>query len=153
MQLIGGDTTRGPHDDARYSWPLCQPWSGAETFWRKNRATGFMLRTLGDSAAGLAILRVMRAGDADHSVKRHLRPTPRIYKDRRYAISPVRRRSFRRFDLDLGPAIRVSQHRGARIDFRSAARIPKNCVLRQYPEQPLDASGGEDCELCLPSRS
>ncbi|MBV8041460.1 thiamine-phosphate kinase [Pluralibacter sp.] len=154
MQLIGGDTTRGP-----LSMTL-----GIHGFVPQGRALKrsgakpgdwiYVTGTPGDSAAGLAILQnrltVDDAGDARYLQKRHLRPTPRILTGqalRNLATSAI--------DLsdglisDLGHILNASQC-GARIDLDA---LPYSEAMRRHvaPEQALRwaLSGGEDYELCF----
>ncbi|ADO49640.1 thiamine-phosphate kinase [[Enterobacter] lignolyticus] len=154
MQLIGGDTTRGP-----LSMTL-----GIHGFVPQGRALKrsgakpgdwiYVTGTPGDSAAGLAILQhrltVDDAEDARYLQKRHLRPTPRILTGqalRNLATSAI--------DLsdglisDLGHILTASRC-GARIDLDA---LPFSAAMQRHvaPEQALRwaLSGGEDYELCF----
>lgn len=154
MQLIGGDTTRGP-----LSMTL-----GIHGFVPQGRALKragakpgdwiYVTGTPGDSAAGLAILQnrlaVNDAQDARYLQHRHLRPTPRILTGqalRNLATSAI--------DLsdglisDLGHILTASQC-GARIDL-DALPYSEAMLRHVAPEQALRwaLSGGEDYELCF----
>ena len=152
MQLIGGDTTRGP-----LSMTL-----GIHGFVPMGRALTragakpgdwiYVTGTPGDSAAGLAILQnrlqVADAKDADYLIKRHLRPSPRILQGQAL-------RDLAAIDLsdglisDLGHIVKASDC-GARIDL---GLLPFSDALSRHvePEQALRwaLSGGEDYELCF----
>ena len=95
MQLIGGDTTRGPLSMTLTIQGLI-PAGRALT--RSGARIGdwiYVTGTLGDSAAGLAILQdrlaVTDAAARDYLVARHLRPQPRVLQGRRCGIWPARR--------------------------------------------------------------
>ncbi|MEQ4585660.1 MAG: AIR synthase-related protein, partial [Pantoea agglomerans] len=110
--------------------------------------------TLGDSAAGLALLqhhcRISDPAVHEALIKRHLRPMPRILQGqalRSLASSAV--------DLsdglisDLGHVLKASGC-GARLNLDA---LPLSAALRDHfdPEQVLRwaLSGGEDYELCF----
>lgn len=154
MQLIGGDTTRGP-----LSMTL-----GIHGFVPEGRALKrsgakpgdwiYVTGTPGDSAAGLAILQdrlqVADESDAAYLLKRHLRPTPRILHGQ-----ALRDLASSAIDLsdglisDLGHIINASGC-GAIVDIDA---MPLSGALRRHvePEQALRwaLSGGEDYELCF----
>ncbi|QDY41194.1 thiamine-phosphate kinase [Candidatus Pantoea soli] len=154
MQLIGGDTTRGPLS-------LTLGIHGLVPVGRALKRSGarpgdwiFVTGTLGDSAAGLALLQHhQRLSDpAVHEalIKRHLRPMPRILQGqalRNLATSAI--------DLsdglisDLGHILAASRV-GARLNLET---LPLSAALHDHfePEQVLRwaLSGGEDYELCF----
>ncbi|WP_039056253.1 thiamine-phosphate kinase [Enterobacter sp. Bisph1] len=154
MQLIGGDTTRGPLS-------ITIGIHGYVPVGRAMKRSGakpgdwiYVTGTPGDSAAGLAILQkqlsVSDPVDAHYLTKRHLRPTPRVLQGqalRNLATSAI--------DLsdglisDLGHVLNASGC-GARIDLDA---MPFSDALRRHA--PADRalrwalSGGEDYELCF----
>ena len=149
MQLIGGDTTRGPlsmtlgiHGFVPMGRALTR--SGA-----KPGDWIYVTGTPGDSAAGLAILQnrlqVADAKDADYLIKRHLRPSPRILQGQ--ALRDLANSAIDLSDgliSDLGHIVKASDC-GARIDL---ALLPFSDALSCHvePEQALRwaLSGGED---------
>ena len=154
MQLIGGDTTRGPLSMTLTIQGLV-PAGRALT--RSGAGIGdwiFVTGTLGDSAAGLAILleqlSVTDTDTREFLLKRHLRPTPRVLQGqalRDLATSAI--------DLsdglisDLKHILNASEC-GARLDVDT---LPLSAALTQVtdPEQALKwaLTGGEDYELCF----
>lgn len=154
MQLIGGDTTKGP-----LSMTL-----GIHGFVPEGRALKrsgakpgdwiYVTGTPGDSAAGLAILQdrlqVNAKEDADYLVKRHLNPTPRILSGQ--ALRGLANSAIDLSDgliSDLGHILKASEC-GARIDLDL---LPYSEAMTRHvePEQALRwaLSGGEDYELCF----
>ncbi|EMH4164142.1 thiamine-phosphate kinase [Pluralibacter gergoviae] len=154
MQLIGGDTTKGP-----LSMTL-----GIHGFVPNGRALKrsgakpgdwiYVTGTPGDSAAGLAILqqrlRVDDAADAAWLVQRHLDPSPRLL-----AGQGLRGLAHSAIDLsdglisDLGHILTASGC-GARIDLD---QLPLSEAMRRNVD-PVQAeawalAGGEDYELCF----
>ncbi len=154
MQLIGGDTTRGPlsmtlgiHGFVPAGRALKR--SGAEPGdWI------YVTGTPGDSAAGLAILQktlqVDNREQADYLVSRHLRPTPRILQGQ-----ALRGLASSAIDLSDGLAsdllhILKASGCGARIHL-DALPLSEALTANVSPEQALRwaLSGGEDYELCF----
>lgn len=154
MQLIGGDTTKGP-----LSMTL-----GIHGFVPEGRALKrsgakpgdwiYVTGTPGDSAAGLAILQnrlqVSAKEDAAYLVKRHLNPTPRILTGQ--ALRGLANAAIDLSDgliSDLGHILKASEC-GARIDLDA---LPFSDAMQRCvePEQALRwaLSGGEDYELCF----
>ena len=154
MQLIGGDTTRGPLS-------MTLGIHGYVPLGRAIKRSGakpgdwiYVTGTPGDSAAGLAILQkrlsVADSDDAAYLVRRHLRPTPRILQGQ-----AMRDRASAAIDLsdglisDLGHILKASQC-GARIDLDA---IPLSEPMRRHvdSDQALRwaLGGGEDYELCF----
>ncbi|MDU4094144.1 MAG: thiamine-phosphate kinase [Pantoea sp.] len=154
MQLIGGDTTRGPRS-------LTLGIHGLVPVGRALRRSGarpgdwiYVTGSLGDSAAGLALLqhRVRITDPVVHEalIKRHLRPMPRILQGQ-----ALRNLASAAIDIsdglisDLGHILQASEC-GARVNLDA---LPLSSVLRDHfaPEQALRwaLSGGEDYELCF----
>lgn len=154
MQLIGGDTTRGPLSMTLGIHGFVPAGRALKRSGAKPGDWIYVTGTPGDSAAGLAILQnrltVKDPAQADYLVQRHLRPVPRILYGqalRDLATSAI--------DLsdglisDLGHILKASDC-GARIDLDM---LPFSDALRDNvePEQALRwaLSGGEDYELCF----
>lgn len=82
MQLIGGDTTRGPLLMTLGIYGFVLMGRALTRFGAKLGDWIYVTGTPGDSAAGLAILQnrlqVANAKNANYLIKRHLRPSPRI---------------------------------------------------------------------------
>ena len=154
MQLIGGDTTRGPLSMTLTIQGLV-PVGRALT--RSGAGVGdwiFVTGTLGDSAAGLAVvleqLNITDDTTREFLLKRHLRPSPRVLQGqalRDLATSAI--------DLsdglisDLKHILKASDC-GARLDLDA---IPFSDAMKSLgdPEQALKwaLTGGEDYELCF----
>ena len=154
MQLIGGDTTRGPLSLTLGIHGLVPTGRALKRSGAKPGDWIFVTGTLGDSAAGLSLLQHRhRLNDpAVHEVliKRHLRPMPRVLQGqalRNLATSTI--------DIsdgliaDLGHILTASRV-GARLNLEA---LPLSAALRDHfePEQVLTwaLSGGEDYELCF----
>ncbi|WP_437887281.1 thiamine-phosphate kinase [Phytobacter sp. V91] len=154
MQLIGGDTTRGPLS-------MTLGIHGYVPVGRAIKRSGarpgdwiYVTGTPGDSAAGLAILQdrlqVDDADDAEYLLARHLRPTPRVLHGQ-----ALRNLASSAIDLsdglisDLGHILQASGC-GARVDL---AALPYSEALKRHADaqQALHwaLSGGEDYELCF----
>lgn len=154
MQLIGGDTTRGPLS-------MTLGIHGFVPLGRALKRSGarpgdwiYVTGTPGDSAAGLAILQdrlqVNDEADAAYLVKRHLRPTPRVLHGQ-----ALRDRASSAIDLsdglisDLGHILKASGC-GARLELNA---FPFSAPMLHHvePEQALRwaLAGGEDYELCF----
>ncbi|MEQ9946037.1 thiamine-phosphate kinase [Pectobacterium aroidearum] len=154
MQLVGGDTTRGPLSLTLTIHGLV-PAGRALT--RRGARIGdwiYVTGTLGDSAAGLAILQDTLHVDDEETrqglIQRHLRPQPRILQGQ-----ALRDLASSAIDLsdglisDLQHILKASEC-GARINLDA---IPQSDWLRSCvdEEQALRwaLSGGEDYELCF----
>lgn len=154
MQLIGGDTTRGPLSLTLTIHGLV-PAGRALT--RAGARIGdwiYVTGNLGDSAAGLAILQQrLQVADTDAKqmlVQRHLRPQPRVLQGQAL-------RDLASSAIDLSDGL-ISDLRhilnasgcGARIHLDA---LPYSDALIQHAdaEQALRwaLSGGEDYELCF----
>lgn len=154
MQLIGGDTTRGP-------LAMTLSIHGYVPFGRAIKRSGakpgdwiYVTGTPGDSAAGLAILQqrlsVSDENDEAYLIRRHLRPTPRILQGQ-----ALRDRASSAIDLsdglisDLGHVLKASQC-GARIDLDA---LPLSEAMRRHVDTDRALrwalGGGEDYELCF----
>ncbi|WP_145551647.1 thiamine-phosphate kinase [Yersinia intermedia] len=154
MQLIGGDTTRGPLSLTLTIQGLV-PEGRALT--RAGARIGdwiYVTGTLGDSAAGLAILqnvlRVDNETDRTALIHRHLRPQPRVLQGQ--ALRDLASSAIDISDgliSDLQHILKASNC-GARIELDA---LPySDALTRQVDaEQALRwaLSGGEDYELCF----
>lgn len=154
MQLIGGDTTKGP-----LSLTLTiNGWVPIDKQLTRSGAKAghwiYVTGWPGDSAAGLAILQgkleVKNQEQRNYLVKRHLRPQPRILMGQ-----GMRQLATAAIDIsdgllpDLGHILKASGC-GARIHldrlvFSSA--LTDNCSREQAIRWAL--TGGEDYELCF----
>lgn len=154
VQLIGGDTTRGPlsltlgiHGTVPVDQALKR--SGARVGdWI------YVTGTPGDSAAGLAILQnrlqVANEQQADYLIARHLRPSARILHGQ--ALRGVANSAIDLSDgliSDLGHILKASGC-GARIDL-DAFPLSRTLQAVTSAEQALawGLAGGEDYELCF----
>ncbi|MGA7584582.1 MAG: thiamine-phosphate kinase [Rouxiella badensis] len=154
MQLIGGDTTRGPLSMTLTIQGLVP---AGRALMRSGARVGdwiFVTGTLGDSAAGLAILQDRLAVNDDKAsqalIKRHLRPQPRVLQGQ-----ALRQLANSAIDIsdglisDLRHILKASDC-GARIDLDL---LPYSQEMQQYvdPEQAVKwaLTGGEDYELCF----
>ncbi|KLN96472.1 thiamine-phosphate kinase [Moellerella wisconsensis] len=159
IQLIGGDTTRGPMS-LTYTIHGLVPTGKALT--RSGARIGdwiYVTGTLGDSAAGLAILQqrlqVDDLSQREWLVQRHLRPQPRVLQGQ-----ALRNLASSAIDIsdglisDLAHILKISGT-GARINLD---KLPLSSALTQcYLDQSCteeqariwSLSGGEDYELCF----
>ncbi|ACT07909.1 thiamine-monophosphate kinase [Dickeya chrysanthemi Ech1591] len=154
MQLIGGDTTRGPLSMTLTIQGLVPAGRALKRSGARIGDWIYVTGTLGDSAAGLAILQQQRqVADADDRhwlLQRHLRPQPRILYGQ-----ALRDLASAAIDLsdglasDLGHILKASDC-GARINLES---LPYSKALLRHsdPDQAMRwaLSGGEDYELCF----
>jgi len=154
MQLIGGDTTRGPLSLTLGIHGLVPAGRALKRSGARAGDWIYVTGTPGDSAAGLAILqhrlRVADAQQADYLMKRHLRPKPRVLHGQ-----ALRDLASSAIDLsdglisDLGHILKASDC-GARIMLDS---LPYSDAIRDNvePEQARRwaLAGGEDYELCF----
>ncbi|WET39730.1 thiamine-phosphate kinase [Citrobacter enshiensis] len=154
MQLIGGDTTRGPLSMTLGIHGYVPVGRALKRSGAKPGDWIYVTGTPGDSAAGLAILQnrlqVAEANDAEYLLKRHLRPMPRILIGQ-----ALRDLASAAIDLsdglisDLGHIVTASGC-GARVEVDA---LPYSDALSRHvaPDQALRwaLSGGEDYELCF----
>lgn len=154
MQLIGGDTTRGPLSMTLTIHGLI-PAGRALT--RSGARIGdwiYVTGTLGDSAAGLAILQdrlqVTDRTSRDYLLARHLRPQPRVLQGQ--ALRDLASSAIDISDgliSDLRHVLNASEC-GARIELDE---LPMSQTLTSNAEadQALRwaLTGGEDYELCF----
>jgi len=154
MQLIGGDTTKGPLSMTLGIHGFVPEGRALKRSGAKPGDWVYVTGTPGDSAAGLAILQnrltVKSEEDAGYLVKRHLNPTPRILTGQ--ALRGLANSAIDLSDgliSDLGHILKASEC-GARIDLDALpfSEAMQRCV---EPEQALRwaLSGGEDYELCF----
>ncbi len=154
MQLIGGDTTRGPLSMTLTIQGLI-PVDRALT--RGGASVGdwiFVTGSLGDSAAGLALLldqlTVDNAEHRDTLLQRHLRPTPRILQGQ-----ALRGLATAAIDISDGlisdlKHVLTASGCGARIDL-DALPLSEALLGSVEGDQALKwaLTGGEDYELCF----
>ncbi|WP_299998429.1 thiamine-phosphate kinase [uncultured Cedecea sp.] len=154
VQLIGGDTTRGPLSMTLGIHGLVPEGRALKRSGAKVGDWIYVTGTPGDSAAGLAILQkklqVSDAKQADYLTGRHLRPTPRILQG-----EALRGLANSAIDLsdglisDLGHILTASDC-GARIaldNFPLSEALLAQVSLEQATAWAL--AGGEDYELCF----
>ncbi|AMA64824.1 Thiamine-monophosphate kinase [Candidatus Arsenophonus lipoptenae] len=154
IQLIGGDTTKGPMSLTYTAHGLIPI---GESLTRNGACKGdliYVTGTLGDSAAGLAILKshltVNNPNDRHWLIQRHLRPEPKIAQGkmlRNIASSAI--------DIsdglvsDLSHILKISGH-GAIIKLNwlpISSVLSRQVSLKQALISALN--GGEDYELCF----
>ncbi len=154
MQLIGGDTTRGPLAMTLGIHGLVPAGRALKRSGARPGDWIYVTGTPGDSAAGLAILQdrlvVKDSVQAAYLKKCHLRPTPRILHGQ-----ALRDLASSAIDLsdglisDLGHILKASEC-GARIDLDA---LPYSEAIKANVSAELALqwalSGGEDYELCF----
>lgn len=154
VQLIGGDTTRGPLSMTLGIHGIVPEGCALKRNGAKPGDWIYVTGTLGDSAAGLAILQsrlqVSDRQQADYLVARHLRPTPRILHGQ-----ALRGLASSAIDIsdglvsDLGHILKASDC-GAHISldaFPFSDALLAQASLEQAMHWGL--AGGEDYELCF----
>lgn len=154
MQLVGGDTTRGPLSMTLGIHGLVPQGRALKRSGARPGDWIYVTGVLGDSAAGLALLQHrMKINDPvahEALIKRHLRPMPRILQGQ-----ALRNLASAAIDLsdglisDLGHILKASEC-GARLNLDA---LPLSEVMKLHfePEQAIRwaLSGGEDYELCF----
>ncbi|EXU77032.1 thiamine-phosphate kinase [Erwinia mallotivora] len=154
MQLIGGDTTRGPLSLTLGIHGLIPQGRALKRSGARPGDWIYVTGTLGDSAAGLALLqhRIKIDDPVVHEalIKRHLRPMPRILQGQ--ALRDLASAAIDISDgliSDVCHILRASGC-GARLNLEA---LPLSEVMKQHfePDQLLSwaLSGGEDYELCF----
>lgn len=154
MQLIGGDTTRGPLSMTLGIHGYIPAGRALKRSGAKPGDWIYITGTPGDSAAGLAVLQnrlqVSEETDAHYFIKRHLRPTPRILHGQ--ALRDIASAAIDLSDgliSDLGHIVKASGC-GARVDVDA---LPKSDAMMRHVDagQALRWAlyGGEDYELCF----
>lgn len=154
MQLIGGDTTRGPLSMTLGIHGLVPVGRALKRSGARPGDWIYVTGTPGDSAAGLAILQnrlvVKDAEQETYLKQRHLRPTPRILHGQ-----ALRDLASSAIDLsdglisDLGHILKASEC-GARVDLDAlpySEAVKANVDAERALQWAL--SGGEDYELCF----
>ncbi|MGH8494987.1 MAG: thiamine-phosphate kinase [Gammaproteobacteria bacterium] len=154
VALVGGDTTRGP---LTVSVQLLGQTEPGGWLARAGAAPGdsvFVTGTLGDAAAGLAILQAGGgepvAGAAAELVERFRRPRPRVAEGRSLAgLASAAIDISDGFAADLGKLVTASGA-GAVIELES---LPLSAALRAGHNAnrawQLALEGGDDYELCF----
>ncbi|KEY60573.1 thiamine-phosphate kinase [Serratia sp. DD3] len=154
MQLIGGDTTRGPLSMTLTINGLVPAGRALTRSGAKIGDWIYVTGMLGDSAAGLAILQqrlqVSEPEARNYLLKRHLRPTPRVLQGK--ALRDLASSAIDISDgliSDLKHVLKASRC-GARIELDE---LPMSQAMTQHAEveQALRwaLTGGEDYELCF----
>lgn len=154
MQLIGGDTTRGPLSMTLGIHGLVPAGRALKRSGARPGDWIYVTGTPGDSAAGLAILQdrlvVKDAEQETYLKQRHLRPVPRILHGQ-----ALRDLASSAIDLsdglisDLGHILKASEC-GARVDLDAlpySEAVKANVDAERALQWAL--SGGEDYELCF----
>ncbi|ECQ8272489.1 thiamine-phosphate kinase [Salmonella enterica] len=154
MQLIGGDTTRGPLSMTLGIHGYIPAGRALKRSGAKPGDWIYITGTPGDSAAGLAVLQnrlqVSEETDAHYLIQRHLHPTPRILHGQ--ALRDIASAAIDLSDgliSDLGHIVKASGC-GARVEVDA---LPKSDAMMRHVDdgQALRwaLSGGEDYELCF----
>lgn len=154
MQLIGGDTTRGPLSMTLGIHGLVPKGRALKRSGARPGDWIYVTGTLGDSAAGLALLlgqeNIDDASAREALLKRHLRPVPRILQGQ--ALRDLATSAIDISDgliSDLQHVLKASGC-GARLNLDA---LPLSEAMKQHftPEKALTwaLSGGEDYELCF----
>ncbi|MCX8957978.1 thiamine-phosphate kinase [Erwinia psidii] len=153
MQLIGGDTTRGPLSMTLGIHGLVPQGRALKRSGARPGDWIYVTGTLGDSAAGLALLqhRIKINDPSVHEalIKRHLRPMPRVLQGQ--ALRDLASSAIDISDgliSDIGHILSASGC-GARLNLEA---LPLSEVLKHFePDRALcwALSGGEDYELCF----
>jgi thiamine-monophosphate kinase len=152
VDLIGGDTTRGPLSVTIQIGGWVKP---DQYLPRAGAQVGdriYVSGTLGDAAAGLALLPQQRKDSAAlHLVTRLLRPTPRVALGQKLVtIANACIDISDGLTADLGHILQASAV-GARIQ---QSAIPISSALHEAVTNPLEIlryalAGGDDYELCF----
>lgn len=154
MQLIGGDTTRGP---LSLTLTVHGHLPANKALTRAGAKSGdwiYVSGTLGDSAAGLAILQkklaIDNAEDRKRLIERHLRPEARVSLG--LALRGLANSAIDISDgliADLQHILTASRC-GAKIEL---GKLPYSDELQKYDDiekkQGWALNGGEDYELCF----
>ena len=154
LQLIGGDTTRGPLSITVQAMGFVEPGK----MMRRDRARPgdaiYVSGTLGDAAAGLKLLQQHLAADDNHAwlIDRLNRPEPRVALGMK--VSSFCRCAIDISDglaADLGHILEASQC-GATVNID---KLPLSRQLVEYSkgrdavDWDMVLAGGDDFELCL----
>lgn len=155
VDLIGGDTTKGPLSITITAQGLI---SKGKALCRHSAKVGdwiYVSGSLGDSAAGLDLLLNQRPIDTvekQYLLQRHLRPTPRVLLGLELSVYSLANSAIDISDglvADLGHILQRSQC-GAVINLEKLPLSPQ--LLATYGAEQAEIfalSGGEDYELCF----
>ncbi|MBN6074593.1 thiamine-phosphate kinase [Aggregatibacter actinomycetemcomitans] len=155
VDLIGGDTTKGPLGLTITAHGIIAKNKGLCRHQAKVGDWIYVSGTLGDSAAGLSF--ILQGKSAVNSaqeflIQRHLRPTPRVLLGLELSVSGLANAAIDISDglvADLGHILERSQC-GAMIELDKlplSAELVAEVGLAQAEQFAL--SGGEDYELCF----
>jgi thiamine-monophosphate kinase len=157
--LVGGDTCRSRKGFVITVTVLGE--AGAKQVLTRSGARPgdriFVTGTLGDSGAGLDLLRIAECGvriknsQAKHLVEKHLRPCPRVAEGRKLALAGVASAMIDLSDGLSSDLAHVCEESGVGAEVH-AGQIPLSKALRsmktlQRPVLEYALSGGEDYEL------
>ncbi|MFN2287364.1 MAG: thiamine-phosphate kinase [Chromatocurvus sp.] len=153
LPLVGGDTTRGPCVISVQVFGVVE--CGAALL-RSGAQPGdavFVSGTLGDAAAGLALLQSRwqpEAVQGEYLLDRYYRPTPRLVLGEK--LSGIASAAVDVSDgliQDLGHIAAAS---GCAVEIQAAA-LPLSAALRSHPDRQQQLAwalgGGDDYELCI----
>ena len=148
VSLVGGDTTRGPLSIAVTAMGLVETGVALRRDGARNGDDVWVTGTLGDAAAALQCLQETRA--VSTALKARLdRPTPRIAAGQR--LSGLASSCIDVSDGLLADLAHVCKRSnvGAEIELQWLPAAPELSALQDGLRWPLQASGGDDYELCF----
>ena len=153
LPLVGGDTTRGPCVISVQVFGVVERGAALLRSGAQPGDAVFVSGTVGDAAAGLALLQSRWQPEAAHGeylLDRYYRPTPRLVLGEK--LSGIASAAVDVSDgliQDLGHIAAAS---GCAIEIQAAA-LPLSDALRSHPDRQQQLAwalgGGDDYELCI----